>query len=328
MDHAVTAIEHTPVPSLDAIIERFVHELAAQRGPPLHTLSPEEARAVLGGLQTGQGLRFEADTEDCSISAGPTGQIALRIVRPRGAVGPLPAVVYFHGGGWVLGDRDTHDRLVREIAVGAQATVVFVEYARAPEATYPVAIEQAYAATRWVAENGETIKVDPTRLALMGDGVGGNIVAAVTLLTRERGGPPIRFQVLFCPVTDADFETPSYRQFAEGPWLTREAMQLFWNSYAPDLAMRTVPTAAPLRTPLEQLQGLPPALVITAEVDVVRDEGEAYAHNLLAAGVAVTAVRYLGAIHDFVLLNPIAQSLPTRAAITQAIAAVRAAVGR
>ena len=249
-------------------------------------------------------------------------------MRPRGAVGPLPAVVYFHGGGWVLGDRDTHDRLVREIAVGAQATVVFVEYARAPEATYPVAIEQAYAATRWVAENGESIKVDPTRLALMGDGVGGNMVAAVTLLARERGGPPIRFQVLFCPVTDADFETPSYRQFAEGPWLTREAMQLFWNSYAPDLAVRTVPTAAPLRTPLEQLQGLPPAPGDHSGSRRGTRRGRSYAHKLLAAGVAVTAVRYLGAIHDFVLLNPIAQSLPTRAAITQAIAAVRAAVER
>ena len=176
-----------------------------------------------------------------------------------------------------------------------------------------------------MAENGESINVDPSRLALMGDGVGGNMVAAVTLLAKERGGPPIRFQVLVCPVTDANLETASYRQFAAGPWLTREAMALFWNSYAPNIGTRTVPTVAPLRARLEQLEGLPPALVITAEVDVVRDEGEAYAHKLLAAGVPVTAVRYLGAIHDFVLLNPIARSLPTRAAITQA-AAIRAAV--
>ncbi len=179
-----------------------------------------------------------------------------------------------------------------------------------------------------MAENGESIRVDPSRLALMGDGVGGNMVAAVTLLAKERGGPPIRFQVLFCPVTDADFETPSPRQFAGGPWLSREAMELFWDSYAPDVEVRSVPTVAPLRASLEQLQSLPPALVITAEVDVVRDEGEAYAHQLLAAGVPVTAVRYLGAIHDFVLLNPIARSLPTRAAIAQATAALRAAVER
>jgi acetyl esterase len=320
--------EHTAIPSLDAMIERFLQALAVQGGPPLHTLSPEEARAVLAGLQTGQGPRFEADSEDCTISAGPTGEIALRIVRPRHLPGPLPAVLYFHGGGWVLGDRETHDRLVREIAVGAQAAVVFVEYARAPEAQYPVALEQAYAATAWVAANGADIKVDPARLALVGDNVGGTMVAAVTLLARERRGPPIRFQVLFYPVTDAGFETASCTQFAEGPWLTRKAMEWFWDSYAPDRAGRNLPTVAPLRASLDQLQGLPPALVITAEVDVLRDEGEAYAHTLLAAGVPVTAVRYLGAIHDFVLLNPIAQSLPTRAAIAQATAALRAAFAR
>jgi acetyl esterase len=325
MERAMNITEHTPVPSLDATIERFLQVLAVQGGPPLYTLSPEEARAVLAGVQTGQGLRFEADNEECTISAGPTGEIALRIVRPRGLPGPLPAVLYFHGGGWVLGDRETHDRLVREIAVGAQAAVVFVEYARGPEAQYPVAIEQAYATTEWVAENGASIKVDPSRLALVGDSVGGNMVAAVTLLAKERGGPPIRFQVLFYPVTEADFETASYAQYAEGPWLTRKTMDWFWDSYAPDLAVRNMPTVAPLRAALDQLQGLPPALVITAEADMLRDEGEAYAHKLLEAGVPVTAVRYLGAIHDFVLLNPIAQSLPTRAAIAQATAALRAA---
>jgi acetyl esterase len=325
MERAMSITEHALIPSLDATIERFLAALAAQGGPPLYTLSPEEARAVLAGVQTGQGLRFEADSEDCTISGGPIGEIGLRIVRPRGHSGPLPVVLYFHGGGWVLGNRETHDRLVREIAAGARAAVVFVEYARAPEAQYPAAIEQAYAATNWVAENGASIKVDPSRLALVGDSVGGTMAAAVTLLARERGGPPIRFQVLFYPVTDANFATASYTQFADGPWLTRKTMEWFWDSYAPDLAVRNVPTVAPLRASPDQLQDLPPALVITAEADVLRDEGEAYAHKLLAAGVPVTAVRYLGAIHDFVLLNPIAQSLPTRAAIAQAAAALRAA---
>jgi acetyl esterase len=189
MDQAASATEYNRVPSLDATIQRFVQELAAQGRPPLHTLSPEEAHAVLAGLQTGQGLRVDADSEDCTISAGPTGEIPLRIVRPPGTPGPLATVVYFHGGGWVLGDRETHDRLVREIAVAANVTVVFVDYARSPGAHYPVAIQQAYAATRWVAENGESIKVDPSRLVLMGDGVGGNMVAAVTLLAKERGDP-------------------------------------------------------------------------------------------------------------------------------------------
>jgi acetyl esterase len=325
MERAMSITEHVLIPSLDATIERFLAALAAQGGPPLYTLSPEEARAVLAGVQTGQGLRFEADSEDCTISGGPTGEIGLRIVRPRGHSGPLPVVLYLHGGGWVLGNRETHDRLVREIAAGARATVVFVEYGRAPKAQYPVAIEQAYATTNWVAENGASIKVDPSRLALVGDCVGGTMVAAVTLLAKERGGPPIRFQALFYPVTDANFATASYTQFADGPWLTRKTMEWFWDSYAPDPAVRNVPTVAPLRASPDQLQDLPPALVITAEADVLRDEGEAYAHKLLAAGVPVTAVRYLGAMHDFVLLNPIAQSLPTRAAIAQAAAVLRAA---
>src|SRR5258708_22536129 len=162
----------------------------------------------------------------------------------------------------------------------------------------------------------------------MGDGVGGNIVAAVTLLAKERGGPPIRFQVLCYPVTDADFDTPSYRQFAEGLWLTRDAMELFWNSYAPEVEVRSAPTAAPLRALLEQLENLPPALVITAELDVVRDEGEGYAHKLLAAGVPVTAVRYLRAIHDFLPLNPIAHNRPNPTALSQVTAAIRAALER
>jgi acetyl esterase len=310
--------ERTPLPSLDATIERFLQALVARGGPPLYTLPPEEARALTAGVQTGQHLRFEADSEDCTISGGPTGEIALRLVRPRGLSGPLPTVLYFHGGGWVLGDKETHDRLVREIAIGAQATVVFVEYARVPEVHYPAAVEQAYAATQWIATNGAGIRVDVTRLAVTGDSAGGT-------LAKERGGPRIAFQVLFYPVTDARFDTPSYTQFADGPWLMRKAMEWFWDRYAPGVAARSEPTAAPLRATLEQLRGLPPALIITAEVDVLRDEGEAYAHQLLAAGVAVTAVRYLGAIHDFLMLNPIAASLPTRAALAQATAALRSA---
>jgi acetyl esterase len=318
--------EQLRIPSLDRTIDGFLQKLDAEGGPPLYTLSPTDARAVLAGLQSGEIARYEADTEDCTINGGPTGEISLRIVRPRGASGPLPVVLYFHGGGWILGDRETHDRLVREIATGAQATVVFVDYARSPEVQYPVAVEQAYATTKWVAENGASIKADPSRLALAGDSVGGNMVAAVTLLAKERRGPHITFQLLFYPVTDANFATASYTQFAEGPWLTRKAMEWFWDSYAPDPSVRQKPTASPLWASLEQLQGLPPALIITDECDVLRDEGEAYAHRLLEAGVPVTAVRYLGAIHDFVLLNPIAQSLPTRAAIAQATAALRAAL--
>ena len=244
-------------------------------------------------------------------------------MRPKGSTGALPVVMYFHGGGWVLGDVETHDRLIREIANGAHAAVVFVDYSRPPEARYPVAIEEAYAATKWVSENGKTINVDCSRLAVAGDSVGGNMAAVVTLLAKQRGGPQIHFQVLFYPVTDADFDTPSYQQFAEGYFLTREAMKWFWDHYAPDVAIRTQSTASPLRATIDQLRGLPPALVINGECDVLRDEGEAYARKLIQAGVHVTALRYMGTIHDFVMLNAITDTPAARGAIAQANDALR-----
>jgi acetyl esterase len=254
--------------------------------------------------------------------------VSIRIVRPQGVTGTLPVAMYIHGGGWILGDKETHDRLVREIANGAQVAVVFVNYTPSPEARYPVAIEQAYTATKWAAEHGAEARLDPSRLAAVGDSVGGNMVAALTLLAKQRNGPKIAFQVLFYPVTDASFDTPSYREFANGPWLTREAMKWFWDAYAPDERVRAEVTASPLRASLEQLRGLPPALLITNEADVLRDEGEAYAHKLMSAGVRVTAVRYLGAIHDLVLLNPIAETPAPRAAIAQANAMLRQALAR
>jgi acetyl esterase len=297
----------------------FLKGLEAQGGPPLYTLSPADARNVLLNVQRSVNVtKLPADSEDRTIAGGPTGEISLRIVRPQGISSALPGIMYFHGGGWILGDKQTHDRLVREIANGAQATVVFVDYARSPEAKYPVAIEQAYAATKWTAENGASIGVDTSRLVVAGDSVGGNMVAVVTLLARARGGPKIDFQVLFYPVTDASFDTQSYQQFGQaGYWLTREAMRWFWDSYAPE-AVRNEPTVSPLRASLDQLKGLPPALLITDENDVLRDEGEAYAHKLMAAGVPVAATRYLGTIHDFVMLNPITGTPAPRAAIAQA----------
>jgi acetyl esterase/lipase len=253
--------------------------------------------------------------------------VPIRIIRPAGAAEILPVVMYFHGGGWVLGDRDTHDRLVREIAVGAEAAVVFVEYDRSPEARYPTAIEQAYAATRYVVDNGARLHVDPLRLAVVGDSVGGNMAAAVTLMAKQRHGPKIAHQVLFYPVTDACFDTLSYTRFADGPWLTRRAMQWFWDAYLPDPASRKQPTATPLNASLEQLAGLPEALIIVDENDVLRDEGEAYARKLSNAGVRVTSTRYNGTVHDFVMLNALADTPATRGAIAQAVGALRGALG-
>jgi acetyl esterase len=268
-----------------------------------------------------------AELEDRSITGGPTGQVGIRIVKPGGSTGTLPVVLHLHGGGWILGDRDTHERLDRELANAVHAVVVFVDYTPAPEAQYPVQIQQAYAALQWVASHGSDIGGDSTRIALVGDSVGGNMAAALTLMSKERNGPEIAAQVLFYPVTDADFDTPSYQRYADGPWLSREAMQWFWDSYLPDTERRFAVTASPLRATIDDLRGLPPALVINGELDVLRDEGEAYARKLIQADVPVTQVRYGATIHDFVLLNPITDTPAPRGAIAQAAGFLRGAFG-
>jgi acetyl esterase len=315
----------TAAPTLELHTQEFVDSLAG--APPIYTLSPADARSILVRAQSIPVGKPSAQMEDIVLPVGPTGSVPVRIVRAAAAAEVLPVVMYFHGGGWVLGDRDTHDRLVREIAVGAEAAVVFVDYARAPEARYPVAIEQAYAATRYVADNGASLRIDPLRLAVAGDSVGGNMAAALTLLAKQRRGPKIALQVLFYPVTDADFDTPSYTRFADGPWLTKRAMQWFWDAYLPDAAARQQPTATPLNASLDQLAGLPEALVITDENDVLRDEGEAYARKLSNAGVRVTSARYNGTIHDFVMLNALADTPATRGALAQGIGALKTALG-
>ena len=308
--------------SLEPSARAFLDELNSSGGPQIYELSVKDARGVLTGAQAGPVDKLPADIEDLTIP----GDVSVRIVRPKGSSSTLPAVVYFHGGGWVLGDADTHDRLVREIANGAEVAVVFVNYTRSPEAKYPVAIEQAYTATKYVAENGKKHNLDGSRLAVAGDSVGGNMAAAVTLLAKERKGPQIAYQVLFYPVTDANFDTGSYKEFATNYFLTREAMKWFWNHYAPIADVRQKSTASPLQASVEELKGLPPALVITGEFDVLRDEGEAYAAKLNEAGVRVTAVRYLGIIHDFVMLNVVTKSPQARSAIALATSNLREAL--
>jgi acetyl esterase len=309
-----------PVKKSPVVLEKDAQAFAdaAAKNPPIYTLSFADARKALDTAQAGPVSVLPADVSHRTLPVGPTGQVTIRIVRPAGAKGNLPAVMYFHGGGWVLGDEGTHDRLVRQIADGAQAAVIFVDYTPSPEARYPIAIEQAYAATQWVAQHGSEIGVDGSRIAVAGDSVGGNMTAAVTLMDKERQGPKLSGQVLFYPVTDANFNDASYREFADGPWLTRKAMQWFWDAYAPDQKDRDQILASPLRASLNQLQGLPKALVITDEADVLRDEGEAYATKLRAAGNDVTAVRYEGIIHDFVMLNALADTNAAKAAVNQA----------
>lgn len=296
----------------------FLDTVNSSDGPQLYELSVKDARAVLTDAQAGPIEKLPADIEDHTIKGGPSGEVSIRIVRPKGNTEALPVVMYFHGGGWVLGDKDTHDRLIREIANGAQAAVVFVNFTPSPEAQYPVAIEEGYAATKFIAENGRQFNLDSSRLAIGGDSAGGQIAAAITLLAKERGGPHIGYQVLFYPVTDANFDTGSYIQLATNHFLTLGAMKWFWDNYLPDVEARKQITASPLQASVEELKGLPPTLLITGEFDVLRDEGEAYAAKLNEAGVRVTALRFLGIIHDFVMLNAVTKSPQTRNAIALA----------
>ncbi|MEV0934810.1 alpha/beta hydrolase [Streptomyces phaeochromogenes] len=299
---------------------------ATANPPYLFDLGPAEGRKTVDEVQSGDIAKPDVDEEWVTVPGGPTGQVRARIVRPAGASDVLPVIIYIHGAGWVFGNAHTHDRLVRELAVGARAAVVFPEYDLSPEARYPVAIEQNYTVARWVVTDGAGHNLDASRIAVAGDSVGGNMSAALTLMAKERGDVPLVQQVLFYPVTDAAFDTGSYHRFAEGYFLRRDAMQWFWDQYTTDEKQRAEITASPLRATTEQLTGLPPALVITGEADVLRDEGEAYANKLREAGVPVTAVRYQGIIHDFVMLNALADTHAARAAISQAVTVLRSAL--
>ncbi|MEV0190652.1 alpha/beta hydrolase [Kitasatospora purpeofusca] len=258
----------------------------------------------------------------------PAGHVRIQVVRPVDAARPTPVVLFLHGLGWALGDADSYRHLLREFAVGADAAVVFVDYNRPPAARFPVAVEQCYAVACWIAAHGHEIGLDGSRIAAAGDSAGANLVAALTLLLRRRGGARLLHQVLLCPVTDADFDTPSYRDFAEGYFLHRADMLRFWDAYLPDPADRTRAGAAPLRAGLDELAGLPPALVITAEADVLRDEGEAYAARLRKAGVPVVATRYQGVVHGFVLLDSHCRTASSRAALVQAVDTLHLALHR
>lgn len=289
---------------LESNTKSFIEKLTAQGGKPIYQLPVKEARQLLENLQSTKN-RFPVEIEDKMILT-PMGEISITITRPKQNAEALPVVVYCHGGGWILGSTKTHQRLMSEIASRALCAVVFINYTPSPEAKYPVAIEQAYAATMHIAENGSNLNLNTQQIVIAGDSVGGNMAAVVTLLAKERNGPKIAYQMLFYPVTDADFSRASYQQYENGPWLTKAAMEWFWNAYEPDVKLRSKYTITPLHASIDQLKHLPPALIFTAENDVLRDEGEAYAHKLIQAGVDVTALRFQGTIHDFLLLDAIA----------------------
>lgn len=303
-------------PGVEHSTQTFLEALAKGGGQPLETLSPADARQVLVDAQKGAKMpSAEVDAKTITVDGK---EIVLNIVRPVGAKGLLPAFIFVHGGGWILGDFPTHERFVRDLVADSGAVGVFVNYTPSPEARYPVAINEIYAATQWVAENGAQINVDGKRLAIAGNSVGGNMATAVALMAKAKGTPTLRSQVLFWPVTNASFENASYDEYANGHFLTKGMMKWFWDAYTTDSVQRQEIYASPLLATTEQLKGLPPTLVQTAEKDVLRDEGEAYARKLDAAGVSVVATRYNGMIHDFGLLNVLSDLPATRAALHQA----------
>lgn len=316
-------------PPPDPVLEPAARQLsdATAPHPRIYEVPPEQGREILAGLQNGKGVAKPAvDERWVEVAGGPTGSVRTRLLRPKGATGKLPVILFIHGAGWVFGDENTHDRLVRELAVGAQAAVVFPVYDRSPEAKYPTAIEQNYAVGRWIVEHGVEYDLDGSRIAVCGDSVGGNMSAVFAMMAKERGEIELLAQVLLYPVTDADFDTPSYQQFADGHYLTRAGMQWFWDQYTTDPAQREEIHASPLRATTNQLRGLPPTLVITDEADVLRDEGEAYAAALRKAGVEVTAVRVLGMVHDFLMLDSLRDCHATRVARTLAVQALTEAL--
>ncbi|MBZ5753079.1 alpha/beta hydrolase [Metabacillus rhizolycopersici] len=306
---------------LEPEAQKFVEDTA--NPPYLFDLGPEKGRETVDEVQSGEVSKLPVEVEELTIEGETTGPVSIKILRPENAPENLPVILYTHGAGWVFGNAHTHDRLVRELAVGSQSAVVFTNYSLSPEAKYPIAIEEVYTALEWIAKEGQNHGMDSSNITVAGDSVGGNMSAAITLMTKERKGPAIRKQLLFYPVTDASFDTESYKEFATGYFLRRDGMKWFWEQYTSDPQQRAEITASPLRATTEQLKGLPEALIITAEADVLRDEGEAYANKLREAGVKVTAVRFQGIIHDFVMLNDFADTEAAKGAMMLANAWLR-----
>lgn len=305
-------------------VKVFVDSLAAKGGKPLYELSPKEARQVLLDVQKTEVDVAEVDELTIEINVDDGRKLKLLIVKPAGLTGEVGIIYYIHGGGWVMGDEVTHRRLIAELAADIPAGVVFPIYQQAPEGHFPQVLEDLFKGLQYISEHGGEYGLDTKHLAVAGDSVGGNMATVMALMAKENGfHPKICFQLLLYPVTAAMFDTESYQMFEEGPWLTKKAMQWFWKQYLPDEEKRKSKEASPLMATVDELHDLPPALVITGENDVLRDEGEAYARKLDEAGCPVIAVRFNGVIHDFMMLNALSATPATRAAMSLAKAKLR-----
>ncbi|MBS4759746.1 MAG: alpha/beta hydrolase [Clostridium sp.] len=307
------------LPNLTTKTEEFISAVEKEADTPLYELTPEEAREFLIHLQEKTARVIDAEVFDRNIFTENAGNIEIRVVRPKNSKDKtLPVILYIHGGGWIMGGPRTHDLLVRQLANCTESVVIFPDYALSPEAKYPVALEQIYGVLTYIYENPSEFNIDENRIVIAGDSAGGNMATVTAMKAKKQNGPKILFQALFYPVTNADMDTTSYEDFADGPWLTRKAMEWFWDAYAPDKKDRDCSYVSPLKASEEELKDMPPTLIITDENDVLRDEGEAYARKLDFCGVDVLSVRLNGTHHDFMMLNALSETTPAKGAMMMA----------
>ncbi len=303
-------------PNLDRVSKEFINNLEASGGKPLYEMTVDDARQFLVDLQRKTYKEIPAEIADIDIFTEAAGTVSVRLVRPHDSNETLPVILYLHGGGWILGDKETHDMLIRKLANCTNSVVVFVNYSRSPEAVYPMALNQAYGVLEYLYNNPEEFNIDPDRIVIAGDSAGGNLATSVALKSLRSGGPRILFQALLYPVTDANMDSDSYKLFKDGPWLTKKSMEWFWNAYLPDKRLKNDIYVSPLRACIDDLAGMPSALIITAENDVLRDEGEAYAAKLDEAGVKTSCIRINMAHHDFMMLSSIQYSAAAKSAFS------------
>ena len=308
---------NSKLPNLTAETEEFISKIEAADGQPLYKMTPQEARNFLENLQSQTHKEISANTTDTTILT-EAGNVDIRVVKPQHTEEKLPVILYLHGGGWILGGKESFDMLIKKLAVFTNSTVIFPDYSRSPEVQYPTALNEIYAVLEYIFQNPEEFNIDPERIAIAGDSAGANMATVTALRAINKNGPKILFECLFYPVTNSDMDTKSYDLFKDGPWLSKKAMEWFWEAYVPDKKLRDDIYISPLKAEEEDLAKLPQTLIITAENDVLRDEGEAYARKLDSAGVDVLNVRINGTIHDFLMLNALADTLPARGAMALA----------
>lgn len=301
---------------IDPQIRSFLAKINKDSSP-FWELPQPKPQDVLTGLQSQTPVDMTGVTTTEKTITQDGRSVKLYIMKPEHVSGTPGVLLFIHGGVWIVGNFENHQRLLRDIVVGSAQIGVFVEYTPLPAAKFPTQLDECYAALKWVSEHAGELGADGSRIAVAGNSVGGNMTAALALMSKDRKGPKISYQVLLIPATDASVDTASYHEYGTGRFLARAFMKYGWDRYAPDAKTRDNPYVSPLRAAIDELKGLPPALVITAENDPLRDEGEAYARKLKDAGVSVNAVRYNGTIHDFVLLNALRHVPSTEAAIDQ-----------